>query len=51
MKNKTNREIKFRAWDGEKMQNDVQNIWSSNGNSFGHILQNRDTVVMQYTGL
>lgn len=45
------RPIKFRAWEKEVMRYDVQNDWSVHGNSFGHVLQDRGTVVMQFTGL
>lgn len=45
------RTIKFRAWYGKSMEYDVQDVWSVHGRSFGHILQDRGTTVMQYTGL
>lgn len=45
------REIKFRAWEKDAMRYDVQKDWSSHGNSFGHVLQDKGTVVMQFTGL
>lgn len=46
-----NREIKFRAWEKEMMRYGVQNDWSPHGNSFGHVLQDAETVAMQFTGL
>lgn len=52
------REIKFRAWDGEKMTTKIciagnghKTTWDDDGEQFNVVLKNVDWSLMQYTGL
>ncbi|KKK50349.1 hypothetical protein LCGC14_3125930 [marine sediment metagenome] len=45
------REHKYRAWINDEMLYDIQNSSGANSPTFGHYLEWKDCVVMQFTGL
>jgi uncharacterized phage protein (TIGR01671 family) len=52
MSENTMRKIKFRSFhSGRGMIYNVHGLWISNGESFGHILDDTHQIIMQFTGL